>query len=150
MSQVLEILTSLGIDSTFFYQFVIFFIAFLSMNFIVFRPYLNAHDERIRRTVGGQKEAEDLMQSAAKEEEIYKAEARKLNSEIREIFATSNAKAKKETEEILNQAKTEADQEVEKGRKSLEATIQEVRKEMEAHIPEISKKIETKFTGPLQ
>jgi hypothetical protein len=58
MGQVIEILTGLGINSSVFFQFGIFFIAFISMKYIVFTPYLNAYNERQKRTVGGQEEAE--------------------------------------------------------------------------------------------
>ena len=71
MSQVLEILTSLGIDATVLYQFLIFFVAFFSMNHIVFKPYLKAYDERLRRTDGGEEQAKNLQDAAAKIEEQY-------------------------------------------------------------------------------
>ena len=144
---ILEILTSLGIDSTFFYQFLIFFVAFASMNFIVFKPYLAAHDERVRRTVGGQAEAKDLLDQAKDTEAIYKEEAKKLNAEIREVFAKVNGKAKTEVEAILNEAKADADSQITAGRQALSQSVDEARKAMETHIPEISEKIQNKFMG---
>ncbi|MCJ8277725.1 MAG: ATP synthase F0 subunit B [Bdellovibrionales bacterium] len=146
MSQVLDILTSLGIDGTFFYQFVIFFIAFTFMNFIAFKPYLKAYDERVRRTVGGQQEAKDLLEQADKAEAVYKEEARKLNAEIRDIFAEANGRAKNEVTEIISAAQADAEQQVVDGRKALIQSVDEARKAMETHIPEISEKIQNKFT----
>jgi F-type H+-transporting ATPase subunit b len=145
MSQVIEILTSLGINNTVFYQFGIFFVAFISMNFIVFKPYLRAYDERVSRTVGGQEKAEQLLSKAAEKEKAYREQAKKLNGEIKEIFSEQNAKAKKETEQILAVAKKEADQKTEKARVELETAVVAARKEMENLIPEISKDIENKF-----
>ena len=145
MSQVLEILTSLGIDSSFFYQFIIFFVAFIAMNFIVFRPYLKAHDERVRRTLGGQEEAKSLLDQAEKAEETYKAEAKKLNAKIKEIFSKSNNKAKDEVDSILAKAKEDADKQIEAGRKALSDSVSEARKAMETYIPDISEKIQNKF-----
>ncbi len=145
MSQVIEILTSLGINSTFYYQFGIFFVAFISMKYIVFKPYLNAYDERVKRTVGGQEHAEQLLSEAGEKEEAYRKEAKKLNGEIKEIFAEQNSKAKKEIEQIMAVAKKEADEKTNQALKELEISVREARKEMENHIPEISKNIEKKF-----
>lgn len=145
MSQVIDILVSLGIDGTVFQQFVIFGIAFISMYIIAFKPYLAAYDERMRRTVGGQEEAEKLLAQAAEKEELYKEEAKKLNSEIKAIFAEKNEKAKGEVEGILKEAKSQAEAEVDEARKQLEVAVLQARKDMENHIPEISENIQNKF-----
>lgn len=145
MSQVIEILTSLGINNTLFYQFAIFFVAYIGMDFIVFKPYLNAYKERQRRTVGGQQEAQDLILEAEKQEARYKEEAKKLHIQIKEVFSEKNKIAKKEVEAVMNEAKVELDTEILASRKELENTIATVRKEMDNHIPEISKNIENKF-----
>ena len=145
MDQVLEILKSLGINSTVFYQFGIFFVAYLSLSFIVFKPYLNAYKERQSRTVGGQKEAENLLSEVELQEETFKEKAKKLNSEIKAIFNAQNEKAKKEVDEILMEAKNEAETETESARQELQNSILQVRKDMESHIPEISQNIEKKF-----
>lgn len=145
MSQVIDILVSLGIDKTFFYQFVIFGIAFISMYIIAFRPYIAAYDERLRRTVGGQEEAENLLAEAAEKERAYKEEAKKLNVQIKAIFSEKNEQAKSEVEEILKEAKTHAESEVEAARKELEVSVLQARKEMESFIPSISENIQNKF-----
>ena len=145
MSQVIEILRSLGIDSTVYFQFAIFFIAYFVMSNVVFKPYLKAYDERMRRTVGGQEEAESLLDQAKEKEEKYKKEAKKLNTEIKEIFNGANLKAKKEVEEILSEARKEADEQLEQARNDLDRSVDEARKEMKSHIPTISENIQKKF-----
>lgn len=145
MSQVIEILKSLGIDDTVYFQFGIFFVAFISMKYIVFKPYLDAHDERIKRTVGGQEEAEQLLEKAAETEKAYAKKAKSLNSEIKEIFAVQNTNAKKEIEQIMAVAKKEADSQTEASRKELDESVSAARREMENHIPTISQNIQNKF-----
>ena len=145
MSQVIEILKSLGINETVFSQFGIFFVAFLSMKYIVFGPYLRAHDERVKRTVGGQEEAESLLNEAAEQEMLYSKEAKKLNGQIKEIFSEKNQKAKKEIEQIMAVAKKEADEKTEQARKELEESVSAARREMKDHIPTISENIQKKF-----
>ena len=145
MGQVISILQSLGINNTLFYQFGIFFVAFISMKYIVFKPYLDAYNERLKRTVGGQEETEQLLNEVNERETVYSQKAKKLNGEIKEIFAEQNSKAKKEMEQIMAVAKKEADEKTESARKELEASVSAARKEMESHIPTISENIQKKF-----
>ena len=147
MDQVIKILTSLGIDSTFYLQFGIFFVAFISMKWIVFDPYLKAHNERLKRTVGGVEETESLLQATERKEEEYSQQAKRLNGQIREIFAHQNEKAKKEKEQIMAVAKKEADGLMKGARSDLQASVDQLRKEMETHIPSISQSIQKKFLG---
>ncbi len=145
MSQVIEILTSLGINTTVFYQFAVFFLAYISMNYIVFKPYLKAYDERMNRTVGGQEQAEKLLAQSNEKEESYKKTARDLNTKIREVFSTWNDKAKAETDLIIGEAKKQADQDLKLAQKQLDDTVAAVRKEMDQFIPSISENIQNKI-----
>jgi len=145
MSQVIEILTSLGINQTVFMQFGVFFVAYVAMSRIVFKPYLQKHNERLRRTVGGQEEAESLLTLVEEREAAYKQEARKLNSEIRSIFSEASSKSKQESEVLLRQAKDLAEKEAQMAQKQLEQAIKETRGELEQYIPEISTNIQNKF-----
>ena len=147
MSQVLEILTSLGIDTTVFYQFFIFFVAYISMNHIVFKPYLKAHDERLRRTVGGEEQAKNLQEDTVKLEEQYSLEAKKLNDEIKTIFGEQNQKALKQKTEILEKARKDAEAKVQAGRSALDEAVSDARQAIGQQIPDISEKIENKFMG---
>lgn len=145
MSQVIDILTSLGIDGTVFYQFAIFFVAFFSMNIIVFKPYLAAYKKRLDRTVLGQEATSDLLAEVEKKEKEFQDEARSLNHEIKDIFDEANGRAKKEVEKILIDARKQADQKVEEERKNLNEAVIEARKELETHVPSISKSISERF-----
>ena len=115
------------------------------MSLIVFKPYLMAYEERVRRTLGSQEEARDILQKAEQKEQEYRVLAKKLNTAIRSVFAESNAKAKKETEEILLQAKKDSEFQNRELNKQLEASVAQTRKDLENHIPDISAKIEKKF-----
>ena len=119
--------------------------AYIAMSRIVFTPYLEKHNERLRRTVGGQEEAESLLSLAEEREAAFKVQARKLNSEIRSIFSKLNSQAKQETESILREAQGVAEKEALEAQKQLEKAIQETRSELERHIPEISTNIQNKF-----
>ena len=147
LNKVVEILTSLGINSTFFYQIAIFFIAYMGMSNIVFKPYLLAYNERQRRTVGSKKEAESLNAEADKIEKDYVREARELNDKIKNLFGDMQAKATKEKAQIIEAARSQAEANMKTGRDSIEQAMSEARGSMQTHITEISEKIQNKFVG---
>ena len=140
-----EILKNIGIDETLFLQFGIFLIAYLAMNFIVFRPYLNAYNERVCRTLGSREETQNLLQQANQKEEDYKVLARKLNGEINSIFAESGEKAKKDMEMILSKAKEESELQGRELAKQMKLSIAKARRELEEHISGLSNEIQRKL-----
>ncbi len=150
MDQIIDILKDIGINETLFFQVGLFFIAWLAMNCIVFRPYLMAYEERIRRTLGSQEETRDILKQAEKKEQEYKALARKLNGDIHSAFAESNTKAKKKTEEILLQARGDSELQNGKLRKQMELSVAQARRDLENHIPALSLGIQKKFVEPLR
>lgn len=145
LSKVGEILTSLGINQTFWFQLVIFVFAYFGMAFIVFKPYLAAYDERRRRTVGGEKEAEQLTAEANQLEEQYKKQARELNDKVKALYNEQQGRANKERTEILEKARYEAEGRIAAGRKAIDDAMSEARSSIKQYIPGISEKIESKF-----
>jgi F-type H+-transporting ATPase subunit b len=145
MSQVIEILTSLGIDSSVYMQFGVFFVAYVAMSQIAFKPYLEKYNERLRRTVGGQEQAESLLVEADHKEKLFKEQARKLNSQISKIFNQFNTKAKQESEALIKAAQIQAERDLEQSRKELDQAVSEARTQLGSHLPTISKNIQNKF-----
>ena len=60
----MELLKSLGIDSTLWSHLACFIVAYLALSTLVFRPYLRAFQERERRTVGSEEDAIRLIEEA--------------------------------------------------------------------------------------
>jgi len=147
IDKVIEILVSLGINKTFFYQFAIFCLAYFGMSQVLFKPYLRAYEERKKRTVGGEEEAVEMTAAAEQKEAVYSKEAKDLNSKIKTIYKEQSDKAIKEKAAILDTARQKAETNMKSGRESLEVTMNETRDMMKEHIPSISQKIEEKFSG---
>lgn len=145
--KVVEILVSLGINETFYFQLVIFCIAYFGMSQIVFKPYLRAYEERKKRTVGSEKDAEDMILAAEQKEALYSEEAKALNSKIKDIYKEKADAAVKDRSQILESARSSAEGQLKEGRDSLEKVMDETRSIMKEHIPAISQKIEEKFSG---
>ena len=146
-NQVVEILTSLGVNSTFYFQFAIFCFAYIAMSKIVFGPYLAAYEERHRRTVGGEKEAQDLQAQADETEAVYVKEARSLNDKIKEIYSEKAVLLNQDRNKILEEARGNAENKLNQGREQIEVAVGEARNTMKGHIQELSQQIQNKFSG---
>ena len=140
-----EILKNLGIDETLFFQFGIFFIAYLAMDFIVFRPYLRAYNERLRRTQGSREEAQHILRQVDQKEEEYRVLVRKLNGEINSVFTESNIKAKKDMERILSKAKKDSEHQSRELSEKIDLLVTQTRRDLENRVPGISSEIQKKL-----
>lgn len=91
-----EIAQQLGLDQTFFIEFGLFFVLFVALANIYFKPFLKLFELRHKRTVEDREAGEKLMHQAEAKFEEYKAR-----------LASEKASARKEYEGVLNQAKQE-------------------------------------------
>ena len=145
MDQIIEILKTLGINETLFIQFIPFFIAYLAMSFLIFKPYLKAYEERLACTTGEEELAGTLLRQAEQKQEEYRTLARKLNTAIVSIFSEFNEKAEKETEELLLETKKDMEKQICQWKKELNISVSQAKKEMEKSIPDLSREIQRKF-----
>lgn len=106
----MELLTSLGINQTFFYQIVIFLIAFFFLKKVVFLPYYKAFEEREKRTSGGQSTAHELHHQLATLEAEYQQKARETHRRITDVFNQKKQAALQEAERIIGEAKKQSEE----------------------------------------
>jgi|GEM_PF-1399138 len=139
------ILTSLGVNSTFFIQLAIFCFTYIAMYFIAIKPYMAAIKERKRRTEGSSDKAKDLTSEAETIRETFAREAKEHNSNVQAIYSKSNSEALDAKAKIIEEAKVKVERQTSQQAKDLEDAIAQSRKQLESEIPNISKSIEDKF-----
>lgn len=93
---VSAILEQLELNQTFFIELIIFAVFFAVLKQVYFKPFLNLIEMRHKRTVADREAAERLMGQAQLRLEEYKKQ-----------LAQERLSARKDFEEILNQAKKE-------------------------------------------
>src|SRR3954469_9588798 len=101
----MELLRSLGVNSTFWIQVACFIISFSSLTFLVFIPYLRAHQEREARTVGSEESATRLIQEAHDLQQQYEQRAKVVNSQIKGAFDVQRQEAQKEYDRLVQNAR---------------------------------------------
>lgn len=141
----MTILDQLGINHTIFLQFGIFAVAYLSLYFLIFKPYSAALTEREVRTKGGEELAGELYRQAQDLRENYEKKARHINSQIKEIFDQCRADATKETDALVTKARGESQALVEKARMQVAAGISDAENKLQADVPQVAQAIVSKL-----
>ena len=104
----MELLQSLGVNHTVFYQLAIFLVVFFSVREIAFKPYAEAYDKRESSTVGSIDGVGTINKNIEELRHAYETEARELHEQISTIFDMCRGEAQKEAEKIVTLARHES------------------------------------------
>ncbi len=143
----MNILSSLGVDWTFFVHLVCFGISYIFLTQLVLKPYAKALEEREKRTVGNEETAVRLIEEATRLQTTYEQKARALNAEIKHYFDRARLEANAKYDELVNQARAEANDILRTAKATLEKEVQAARKSLGEEIPAISSAIASKLAG---
>ncbi len=106
---IADLQKQLGIDSSFFYQFVIFIFIFLWLRFVYFSPFLKLILQRESQSDGLTEEAQKLNEEANRLEGLYQealgAARRRASGERDILLAAARKKSTDLTAEARSQAK---------------------------------------------
>lgn len=141
------IIETLHITSTLWIQFGLFFITFLFLTFLVFRPYYKAFEVRQEKTDGNQNTAAQMLVEADALYKDYQEAARGLNQEVKRIFDNLRLGAQKEVEQIISGSRKEAQQKIDSSAKEIGSQLESEKKKSLSEIPEISSLIRGKLLG---
>lgn len=143
----MEIIKSLGVDSTLWVQLVCFLVSYLALSNFLFKPYMRALEERQKRTVGGEELAARLSGEASELHGEYEQKARALNAQIKGFYDQSRTEATKEFETIVKTARDESGSLVQSAREKISTEVQKARVGLSAEVPAVSTAIASKLAG---
>lgn len=147
METVNGLIVSLGINPTLWTQLAIFLVTFAILNWIVFKPYYKAYEEREKRTVGSKEGTDKIMIETNRLQSQYETEARKVNDQIKQAFDLARQNALTEQNKILAEARDQAAATLKSARQSLEKEIQSARQTLKSEVTEIGAAITDKLIG---
>jgi F-type H+-transporting ATPase subunit b len=142
---VSAILEQLEINSTFFVQLGIFFVLFLLLSQIYFRPFLRLFEERHRKTVADREAAEKLMLQADSKFEEYTARLAQERLAARKDYESALTEAKKEETAILQRARDEAKKITQEAAESVSAQREKLKAELQVDIEGMARTISEKL-----
>ncbi len=144
---VADILTSLGVNHTIFYQLAIFLVVYIFLSQVLFKPYFAAFAQRKERTVGNQDKAESLLEDARRLEEAFASRAKEINDQIRAVYEQEKSQSLKTQEREMLAAREQAKATVEANRARIEDEIDRVQKELNVQAPLVSQAIVAQLLG---
>ncbi len=142
-----KILSSVGVNHTFWYLFIIFIIASFIMSRLVFKPYLDAYEKREALTIGNEEDAKELIVKANLLEEQFSEKAKDLNGKIKEMFFSAKQKIEQESLEQLSKAKKENESNFEKEIIVLEKQVISAKEELMKEASGMTSLIRNKMLG---
>ena len=143
----MDILLAIGIDQTVFVQLIIFLVTFFFLNFLVFKPYFNAHQERAQRTIGNTNLAAQVIEDVHGLECEYQEKAKKINHQHKTIFDESKTKAMEEYDSIISSARIRSKEILEKNKKMIQKEIKKSEDQLLSEVPVVSSAIASKILG---
>lgn len=141
----MAIFTQLGLNESFFFQFVIFAIAYYVLNIVVYKPYLKAFEAREERTKGGEDLALEFTKKAEDLRSQYETKARAVNTEIKGIFDQYRGQATKEYDTIVASTRASAQKVVDETRSKVAGEISTAAKQLKSEVPAIAAAITNKL-----
>lgn len=143
----MDIIKTLGIDSTVFIQFALFLVAYFSLTKLVFEPYLKILDERRKRTVGSQEDVQSFVTSTEELTSRFEVQARSINEKIKTTFDTARAEAHRKYEEIVTGAKTDAERQLKDGVAKVNSEFAQAKQNIDKEVPVIGAMVVNKLLG---
>ena len=96
----MELLSSLGLDITLFYQLAIFLTGYALLYNLIFKPYVAAHNRRLERTVGNMESNDRVLSDIQHLKAHHEEKAREINDEYKSIYDAKRSEALAEYDSI--------------------------------------------------
>ncbi len=147
MEQVLQILSTLGVDSTVFIQVLNFLLLLFAMHMVLYRP--------IRRVLAQRKEEVNSLETVINDYR-NRSEAHEQGIEDRRVQASKEGieqkellkgQALEEEKDILGEAASLADERIGTAMGDLESKLKAVRKSLEDQMADFSNELAEKILG---
>jgi F-type H+-transporting ATPase subunit b len=143
----MEIIHQLGINGTVFIQFSIFICTFFFLNLYVFTPYYKAHEEREKRTLGGEDLAQEFQKKSTELHSEYQMKAKEVTKKIKDIYDAHRSDALKEFDALVGKARSEAHKVLELNNQKIAQSIQTTSEALKAETTNVSIAITQKLLG---
>jgi F-type H+-transporting ATPase subunit b len=141
------IFEQLGLNQTFFVQFVIFLVVFLILGNLYFKPFLHLFEARHKRTVEDRDAAEKLMAQANSRFEEYRRRLAEERATARKELEAVLAEVKKEEATLLGTARSEAKKITQEALENVQKQRTVVQKQLEKDVDQLAQTLADTLLG---
>ena len=131
----------IDLDGTVFVQIVVFFIVFLILRSLVFKPVLALFDAREQAIEGEKQKASEMEKKADEKLDKYESEMRRLRDIANQERDKLRAEGQKLAREVSDKARAESEQLMSESKSKLEAESKRVRDEVKVIVPGLARQI---------
>lgn len=143
----MDLLISLGVNSSLAYQLAIFVVCYLVLKYLLFTPYFKAYNERNLRTVGQTELAEQYISETRQLEERFAQRATEINEKYKDVFDKTRAEANRSYDQVVFDARAKAKQLLDDSRKQIGDEMAKVQDQLKSEVGSISQLINQKLVG---
>lgn len=126
----MDLLRTLGVDQTFWYQLALLIAVFIALSKLVIGPYMHAIDQRKQRTLGSEELAANMLAKTEQIQREYETRAQQINMQIREVYDSVRVAARKEQEAVIQSTRAEVETYLRTEREKLKKNEDKVRAEL--------------------
>ncbi len=137
----------IDLDGTVFVQLAMFFIAFIVLYFLVFKPMVAVLEARELAIDGAKDEAKHLEQEVKSKQATFENELRKVRSASGEERERLRAEGLELERKLLDRVRGETNMVVNDARARLDIEARRARAELNASSPELGRQIASKVIG---
>lgn len=138
---IIGLLISLGVNSTFYQQFVLIAVTCIILHHFLFKPYYEAYSERIQRTEGNQQTSERVLVEAEELKNQFENKTRELNEAYKAVYDETRSEALKDYDKITIEARDNAKKLLDETRSEITLEFDKAKLEVAKQVPEVSGKI---------
>lgn len=140
-----EIVTQLGLDQTFFTQFILIAVLYAFLTTVYFKPFQKLLEKRHKKTVADRIEAERVLSELKEKLNEYEAQMSLAQKKARSRMDEILSEAKKKEAEILSAARNDAKNTTQAALTALTQEKDKIRKSLEAEVESIATQATSKL-----
>jgi F-type H+-transporting ATPase subunit b len=137
----------IDLDGSFFVQLAIFFIAFLILRGLVFRPVMTLFDARDQAMSGSKEQAEKMTAQAESTRDSFEAQLRSVRAKANEERDKKRAEAQQLARQLTATARQHNTSQLSAAKARLDMEAQQARSKAEAEVPELARQVSAKLLG---
>jgi F-type H+-transporting ATPase subunit b len=147
MKLLMSIFAQIGINRTFYIQFVLVFVVYFFLSKFMFRPLLMILISRKHKTNGLRRMGEDVLMETDKIQEEYNEKWKTYEDEAYRIRDKINENTSKQCKNLIKEANKKAARVIEDRRTQIAVDMSDIEKKLEKDIPAFSEDISNKLIG---
>lgn len=140
------ILEQLGLDQTFFIQFIIFAVIFFIIPNVFFKPFQKLIESRHQKTIADRERAEELVRQANAKLEEFKVRLGEERARARAEYERAMSEVKAEESRILSTAREEAKKITQAALEAIQSQSAALKRSLEADVEGLALQITETLT----